>query len=273
LGYNINLSLPLQYYRNSVESGGISGSLKASDHVNLIRQSFDLNSNALGMKLYDPYNRNGILIDGIGGSEGVNDTLYNPPKINWWLITGAQGTYAVVFKMPEIGSTRTLYYKDDKTVLTDDDDTGDMMSWGDTGIKITGTDMTGNISFAYKAYYLGSNKPASLGDSLAANYQSPLQITYKANSWVPVELTFFNATNSDGKVFLEWMTATESNNFGFEIQRKNLLNANWQKIATIKGEGTTTNPNKYFYTDDEVAVGTYYYRLKQIDFDGTFALS
>ncbi len=273
LGYNINLSLPLQYYRNSVESGGISGSLKASDHVFLIRQSFDLNPNALGMKFYNPYNQDGILIDGVGGSEGVNNTLDDPPRVNWWLTTGVQGTYALVFKMPEIGTTRTLYYNDDKTVLNEGDDTGDMMSWGDSGIKITGTDMAGNISFSYKAYYLGSNKPADLGDSLAANYESPLQISYLTNSWVPVELTFFKATNSDGRVVLEWMTATESNNYGFEIQRKTQLNDTWEKIASIKGQGTSTTPNKYLYTDDELSIGTYYYRLKQVDFDGAFAFS
>jgi len=79
--------------------------------------------------------------------------------------------------------------------------------------------------------------------------------------------------NADGKVVLEWMTQTETNNYGFEIQRKSQENNTWDKIETIKGHGTTTTPHKYTYTDHNVTIGTYYYRLKQIDFDGSFEFS
>ncbi len=85
---------------------------------------------------------------------------------------------------------------------------------------------------------------------------------------VPVELVSFTATIVDNKVKLDWFTATETNNSGFEIQRsKN--GSDYQTIFFIGGNGTTTNRNVYSYVDESVNFGEYYYRLKQIDFDGT----
>jgi hypothetical protein len=266
-------SLPLLYYPYSVESGGVSGTLKASDHVNLIRQSFDLNPNAAGMKFYNPFNPSGVTIDGIGGSEGLVTTVLDAPAVNWWLITGNQGSYAIIFRMPEIGKTRTLYYNDDKTVLKEGEDTGDMMSWGNTGIQIEGTDMAGKISFAYKAFYFGPNQPYALGDTLGNNFSRPMLISTQPNYYVPVELISFHATTEKGHILLEWETATESNNFGFEIQRRTAASLDWQTIGFIQGKGTTTAPQHYRFVDDQIAAGSFYYRLKQIDFDGRFEFS
>ncbi|UCE04853.1 MAG: T9SS type A sorting domain-containing protein [bacterium] len=268
-----DFSMPLMYYPYSIESGGVSGTLDTGDHVYLIRQSFDLNQDASGMNLYNPYNRNGILIDGVGGNDGIDSTVVDFPAVNWWLITGDQGSYAIVFRLSELGDNRVLYYKDDSTLADESEDTGDRRFWGDTGIKITGTDIAGNISFAYNAYYLGPNKSDNLGDTLATNFENPLQISYQINNYVPVELAFFKAMDSEGKVVLEWVTETETNNYGFEIQRKTQKHDDWSKIGSVKGQGTTTTPHKYFYTDHNVAIGTYYYRLKQLDFDGSFEFS
>jgi hypothetical protein len=274
MGIALDFNLPLSFYPFSIESGGVSRSIDAGDYVYFIRQSFDLNQQASGMRLYNPYNRNGILINGTGGNDGIVDTIDDPPAINWWLITGNQGSFAIVFRMSLIGDTRKIYYLDNSQVNTDD--TGDYMSWGDTGIKISsnqGKYIDGNIRFSYTAYYLGPNKSPSLGDTLATNFNSPLKIQYHANSFVPVELAFFHAMDTDGKVILEWVTATETNNFGFEIQRKKLDNDNWKVIGTVEGKGTTTTPHKYSFTDQSIDIGSYYYRLKQIDFDGSFEFS
>jgi len=268
-----DFSLPLMYYPFNIESGGVSGNLEASNHVYLIRQSFDLNPDAAGMTFYNPYNQNGILIDGKGGDNGIVNTLADAPTVNWWLITGDQGTYTIIFKMNAIGETRTLYFHDDDKVLPEGEDTGDMMSWGDTGVKIEGTDIEGNISFAYKAYYLGANKLYSLGETLANNFENAMNISFQSIIYVPVELAFFSATDSDGKVILEWMTVTEANNYGFEIQRKNQVDDEWEKIGFIHGNGTTATPNKYSFSDHAVSIGTYSYRLKQIDYDGSFVLT
>ena len=88
---------------------------------------------------------------------------------------------------------------------------------------------------------------------------------------LPVELTSFSANVSDGNVVLKWSTATEINNSGFEIERKS--NGEYRTIAFIQGYGTTTNEHNYSYTDNNLNNGAYTYRLKQVDYDGTFAYS
>lgn len=90
---------------------------------------------------------------------------------------------------------------------------------------------------------------------------------------VPVELTSFNANVIYGKVNLIWKTATETNNSGFEIERKNADTDQWNVLTFVSGYGTTTEPQNYFYNDENVAAGKYLYRLKQIDFDGSYNYS
>ena len=89
---------------------------------------------------------------------------------------------------------------------------------------------------------------------------------------VPVELVSFNAEVYNHYVQLSWMTVTEKNNYGFEIERsqnnKDKLQ-NWEKVGFVKGSGTTTEIQRYEFNDKNVMAGNYSYRLKQIDFDGT----
>ena len=89
---------------------------------------------------------------------------------------------------------------------------------------------------------------------------------------IPVELTSFTGICNNGVVELNWKTATEVNNQGFEIQRKAETNE-YMTIGFVQGFGTTTEPRNYSYTDNTVETGSYTYRLKQVDFDGTFAYS
>ena len=94
---------------------------------------------------------------------------------------------------------------------------------------------------------------------------------------VPVELVSFTADNIDDEVVLKWQTATETNNQGFEIQRMKSdvrnQNSDWEKIGYIKGFGTTSEFKSYSFIDSKISTGAYSYRLKQIDFDGTFSYS
>lgn len=86
---------------------------------------------------------------------------------------------------------------------------------------------------------------------------------------VPVELISFSAIVENGKVRLNWYTAFESNNAGFKIERSK-DGSNYEEIFFIGGNGTTTNRNVYNYLDEEVSSGVYYYRLKQVNYDGSF---
>lgn len=89
---------------------------------------------------------------------------------------------------------------------------------------------------------------------------------------VPVELSSFAAQVAGSKVTLSWSTATESNNRGFEIERK-AVDGEFRTIGFIDGKGTTTEAQKYSFIDENVSEMKYVYRLKQIDLDGTFSYS
>jgi len=95
---------------------------------------------------------------------------------------------------------------------------------------------------------------------------------------IPVELISFNAYKINNSVQLKWSTATEKNNYGFEIQRrvKNYYSQEfsyWEIVGFVAGNGTTTIKNDYSYNDENLKAGTYQYRLKQIDFNGIYELS
>jgi len=89
---------------------------------------------------------------------------------------------------------------------------------------------------------------------------------------VPVELTSFTAVSAEDGVELNWFTATETNNQGFEIERMN-SGSTFEKVGFVAGFGTTTEPKAYSFSDTKLEAGNYTYRLKQIDFDGTFYYS
>ncbi|MCZ6701416.1 MAG: T9SS type A sorting domain-containing protein, partial [Ignavibacteria bacterium] len=89
---------------------------------------------------------------------------------------------------------------------------------------------------------------------------------------IPVELTTFTASVSGNDVQLNWSTATEWNNLGFEIHRTTNKDE-WNKIGFVPGNGTTTEQQHYSFIDESVSSGKYQYRLKQIDYDGTFEYS
>ena len=88
---------------------------------------------------------------------------------------------------------------------------------------------------------------------------------------VPVELVSFTASVNKDQVDLNWITSTETNNSGFEVQRSN--GNDFETISFVEGHGTTTETQVYSYTDRSVNEGKYSYRLKQLDFDGTFEYS
>ena len=89
---------------------------------------------------------------------------------------------------------------------------------------------------------------------------------------VPVELTSFSATSNGEKVVLNWKTATELNNQMFEIERRT-AEGQYITIGYVEGSGTTTEPQDYSYTDNLSQTGTFFYRLKQIDFGGRYEYS
>ncbi len=151
-------------------------------------------------------------------------------------------------------------------------------------------DVNSNPSFFTMPVQIKIN--TSLGDTIVTVFNnaqnqdfqfdvlgSPQSIAFDPNNWilktvesiVPVELISFTGRVENGKIILEWTTATEINNLGFEIQRS-LDNNQFNTIGFVEGNGSTTERNEYRFVDEGFK-GKVYYRLKQIDFNGTFSFS
>jgi hypothetical protein len=84
---------------------------------------------------------------------------------------------------------------------------------------------------------------------------------------VPVELTSFTGNYNDGAVILNWVTATESNNYGFEVEKK-YEETMFETIGFVAGSGSSTVAIEYSFIDDDITNDRIFYRLKQIDFNG-----
>ena len=118
----------------------------------------------------------------------------------------------------------------------------------------------------YNFYYINTRLGNCVG-SIGLIYK------YKDTTFTPVELNSFEGRNViTNEILLEWTTATEINNNGFVIERNNDSN-NWKEIGFINGSGNSTEINNYKFTDKVEKAGNYFYRLKQIDYDGSFKYS
>ena len=141
---------------------------------------------------------------------------------------------------------------------------------------------SGTLSFSSRVgYVFVSNDGASVQASVLSSIEpdsGTIQIEKNA-SWnmkmitLPIQLVSFNASqNTAGAgVLLKWSTLSEVNNYGFEVQRGAQSDGNFVTVsgALIPGHGTTTVPRDYSYADVSAEAGTWFYRLKQIDLDGT----
>lgn len=131
----------------------------------------------------------------------------------------------------------------------------------------------------FDQYVTTQDKNCSKGDEIAVSNGTftaslePSSITTFVSDQivVPVELISFTASADEDKIQLSWSTATEKNNRGFEIQRKT-SNSSFVTIGFVEGKGTTTEKHQYFFID-RISGEKFYYRLKQIDFDGTINYS
>jgi hypothetical protein len=136
----------------------------------------------------------------------------------------------------------------------------------------------------------GTNMTITFTDasSTVEDISTIVEMTFDASilgggSPLPVELVSFTAVLNENKVTLLWTTATEVDNYGFEIQRSTVIPVlsndgdwnltNWKRIGFIEGYGNSNSPKEYSFTDYEASSGIVEYRLKQIDTDGSFEYS
>ncbi len=144
----------------------------------------------------------------------------------------------------------------------------ELQAGGNSGPEEVTVDFTGIDNMQIALYYTGN------ANDIDFWYVDDL--TLMDLDAVPVELSSFTAAVSGSGVILNWSTATETNNKGFEVERqfadndlRNSIGNEWKKIGFVQGKGTTTEPAAYTFTDDNVKNGKYAYRLKQIDLDGS----
>lgn len=106
-------------------------------------------------------------------------------------------------------------------------------------------------------------------DALASGEQLFVEIVPEGQ--FPVELTAFTASLRDrNTIVLYWETATELNNYGFEIERRTDTDDNWKSLGFVPGHGSSSVSNRYSFEDQSVSAnGMIHYRLKQVDLDGS----
>ena len=93
----------------------------------------------------------------------------------------------------------------------------------------------------------------------------------QGNGSLPVELASFNVVRNGGDITLNWTTASEANNAGFEIEHR--TRGRYSSVGWVRGAGTSTEAQSYSFTFSTDEPGRHTFRLKQVDFDGTFAHS
>ena len=153
-----------------------------------------------------------------------------------------------------------------------------------SGLNFDGVYLSLNNGNSWENYGLSGYHPVTCLAIDSSGYiwaGSHLDGVYRtAGRTVPVELASFSAETINNNVLLSWVTASEINNNGFEIEKLvgsgqyAVGNASsWAKIGFVEGNGTTTETKSYSFIDKNVSTGIYQYRLKQIDFDGTFEYS
>ncbi|MBN2357549.1 T9SS type A sorting domain-containing protein, partial [candidate division KSB1 bacterium] len=111
-----------------------------------------------------------------------------------------------------------------------------------------------------QAYYIGIRVLDDVGNAS--------DIAFVTETTTPVELATFTARVVKDRILLNWATHSETNNFGFDVERRLSAATAYERIAFVGGAGTSTSPRSYTYVDQPQHIGRVYYRLKQIDTDG-----
>jgi parallel beta-helix repeat protein len=248
-----------EIYNNSYGIALAGAEITSYVHNNLIYNN-NINSDPLTTG-------SGISISGNGTNRPIvsRNTIYG----NLWGITVYNGSSIAAGPTPSLGNLTNAD--------TSDDGYNKIYGNFQTGVPF---DLFNNCTNDIYA----QNNDWGVYDSAAIDSHITHKVDDPARGWVyftpfidssivPVELESFSAHSIDGTVRLNWTTASELNNAGFVIERKSELDQLWSKAGYVTGKGTTTSKNEYSFTDKPGSEGTYSYRLRQIDFDGTSNLS
>ncbi|MFN5549262.1 MAG: T9SS type A sorting domain-containing protein, partial [Bacteroidota bacterium] len=169
-------------------------------------------------------------------------------------------------------ATVTLYWEDSQFSQINDCGTTDLRIARFNG---TAWQNNNNAVSTTGACSLSSALAGTVSTTAVVTQFGPLTFGSLSNSVnpLPIVLKTFNASlGGSTSVWLNWVTSSELNNDYFEVQRS-LDGESFEKIAIVKGKGTTTLENNYQLNDKRPTRGVNYYRLKQVDFDGKYTYS
>jgi hypothetical protein len=200
---------------------------------------------------------------------------------------GISTRYNPVAFTSTLGGTYTAAIDSSETPATTDNTKSCMRTW-----RITGTNPA-NVTFTWNSTYAGAQiNPTSctawhyngtawtdmggVTTGSAPTYTTTLTNVSSFSPWtvgnagaLPVQITSFTASLQGTSALLNWATATETNNSGFQIERSIEGSNVWAEVAFVNGAGTSSSQKIYSYEDKNLAPGMYVYRIKQIDNDGT----
>lgn len=218
----------------------------------------------------DPTNSAKVLVT--FSNYGINKIWYSTDSgANWTnvgnTLNAAQGPSirsAAIFYINStvnyfVGTSTGLYYTNTLN--------GGSTVWTSEGDNTIGPLIVNSMVFRTDA---GGSNPTS--GTLAVATHGRGVFSASISSPLPVELISFTGVYENSKVQLFWKTATELNNYGFEIERR-LPSGQWSKIGFIPGHGNSNSLKSYSYLDSNLPSGIIEYRLKQIDFNGKFEYS
>ncbi|GIV27827.1 MAG: hypothetical protein KatS3mg027_1641 [Bacteroidia bacterium] len=154
---------------------------------------------------------------------------------------------------------------------------------GNTGLSPTAADVSEDVTgnswvsrlnvTAGQIYYLMINDWDGVGNGFNLTFSSGGSFASLSCAYpLPVELTTFECTPEESGILLHWQTATEHNNKEFVVE-KSEDGINFTEYKKVMGKGTSYTPNDYLVFDNSPYLGENYYRIKQVDFDGTSTYS
>ncbi len=214
---------------------------------------------------------------------GYEIVLYSYGNANYYSTLAGNYPDVLIFMPAGSNSFVNVFYQDIETCLMVITGAGATTNVTGYSIEFHSIDpvTTSNLSSFSNGYIAG--QVAFIAEYLEISFQEARLVARETGSrngvWdtysgyglidvdsaVPVELVSFTAIYSNGVVELQWETATEINNYGFEIERDGKV------IKFIEGNGNSNSPKYYSFIDTDInRSGTYAYRLKQIDNDGTY---
>lgn len=232
----------------------VTGKLWVADRYNSRVLRFD---SAAGLSNGSP--ANGVLgqTDFISSSSGLSQSKFDGPR--GMFMDGAGRLY-----VGDEGNSRVIVFSDAATKPNGAD--ADYVLGQPDFVTTGGVTSATGVNYPSTIFVDNANNHIWIPDTYSHRV-----LRYDVSP-LPVELSSFNVVSQNLQVTLNWSTATELNNSGFEIQRS-FSNSEFVTIGFVRGFGTTTVQQDYTFSDKNLSAGKYSYRLKQIDYSGQYEYS